>query len=248
MPGRLRHRRRPVHVGIAHQREERVDAFRLECAGEHVGYSELAHRQGFLLRKRSCHHDRKARHRSRPALSSAAGAGCLTEGLAGSDADALAGIVASAFAAVLPPCSAITFAMLAENSASSARATCTPPALANVSSGPVTEKLPSTVSSVVSVAGSRDDAGCQRARGATLIDAASFDGHAVRVVVIGERSFAAEGCDSRSELDADAAAPKAIGLIGRERGARNARRDQSRIAQQRPDLIERRRYRRLFGN
>ena len=44
--------------------------------------------------------------------------------------------------------SATSFAMLAENSASSARATCTPPALAKVSSGPVTVKLPATASRV----------------------------------------------------------------------------------------------------
>ena len=46
--------------------------------------------------------------------------------------------------------SARSFAMLAENSASRARATCTPPALAKVSSGPLIVKLPSTASSVTS--------------------------------------------------------------------------------------------------
>jgi hypothetical protein len=45
----------------------------------------------------------------------------------------------------------LTFGAFSANSASIARATCTPPALAKVSSGPVTLKLPSTFNTVVSV-------------------------------------------------------------------------------------------------
>jgi hypothetical protein len=67
----------------------------------------------------------------------AAGASALACG-AGSGAGAAAGATAMA-----------RFAMLFANSAKSARATCTPPALAKVSKGPVTVKLPLTVSLVL---------------------------------------------------------------------------------------------------
>jgi hypothetical protein len=43
----------------------------------------------------------------------------------------------------------ITFAMFLANSANSTRATCTPPAEANISSGPATSNPPSMVTSVV---------------------------------------------------------------------------------------------------
>src|SRR5690606_4863929 len=41
--GQLRHRHRPVHVGVAHQGEQRIDAFRLERLRQDVLYLELAH-------------------------------------------------------------------------------------------------------------------------------------------------------------------------------------------------------------
>ena len=71
--GQLRHRHRPVHVGVAHQGEQRVDALGREGAGQHVGHLQLAHLGVSLFPKRLRSHDRKARHMRLPARSSVAG-------------------------------------------------------------------------------------------------------------------------------------------------------------------------------
>ena len=92
------------------------------------------------LRLRS--HERNACHSRRPPL----GAAALGGGGGWRDGGAVAADAASGAAA--GRCSATSFAMLAENSASRARAAWTPPASAKVSSGSLTVKLPSTASSV----------------------------------------------------------------------------------------------------
>src|SRR5688572_18603778 len=137
--GQLRHRHRPVHVGVTHQGEERVYALGREGAGQHVGHLQLAHLGVSLFPNRLRTHDRKARHMRLPARSSVAGCDGGMDGAGGVP------IVAAGWR------SATSLARLVENSPSRARATCTPPALAKVSSGPVTLKLPSIASSVVSL-------------------------------------------------------------------------------------------------
>src|SRR5689334_18354482 len=100
------------------------------------------------------HHDRNARHkRPKPLISAASGGadggdGAVEPGGAASGSAPSGGMGAVGTGGV---CSASFFAMLAENSASRARATWMPPALAKVSSGPLTEKVPSIASSVVSL-------------------------------------------------------------------------------------------------
>src|SRR6185437_1574388 len=94
-------------------------------------------------------HDRNARHkRLKPLISAASGGADGGDGaVAGSGAASGAGSTGATVGA----CSASFFAMLAEHSASRARATWMPPAVAKVSSGPLTEKVPSIASSVVSL-------------------------------------------------------------------------------------------------
>src|SRR4029453_731806 len=105
-----------------------------------VGHLQLAHLGVSLFPKRLRNHDRKARHMRLPARSSVAG---------GEDGVSVAEVAAAT--GVAGRRSVTSLARLVENSPSRARATCTPPALAKVSSGPETEKLPSMASSVVSL-------------------------------------------------------------------------------------------------
>ena len=63
----------PVHVGVAHQREQHVHALGGKGAGQHVGHLQLAHLGVSLFPNRLRSHDRNARHMRLPAFSSAAG-------------------------------------------------------------------------------------------------------------------------------------------------------------------------------
>ena len=146
-----RHRRRPVHVGVAHQREQDVGALGGEGLREHVGHLVSPSRRSLPLK--TCSARRKARH-SRPMAPprSAAAVRCRSGGARG---PARAGALPAPGSAARPrgrlggrrrrALGRDQLDMFCENSASSARATCTPPALAKVSSGPVTVKPPSTV-------------------------------------------------------------------------------------------------------
>src|SRR4051794_15451004 len=65
----IRHRRRPVHVGVAHQREYCVDTLGGEGLGQDVGYLAVAHFVS-LPENFSRTHDAAARDRILPPLSS----------------------------------------------------------------------------------------------------------------------------------------------------------------------------------
>ena len=89
-----------------------------------------------------------------------------------------------------------------------------------------------------------DNSRGEGARRAASVDAASFDGAGPRRLVEDETGLAAEHRNRRAELHAHRAAPQPVALVGRQRGAGNARGDQGRVAQQRPDLVGRQRNRR----
>ena len=135
--GQLRHRHRPVHVGVAHQGEQHLDALGREGRASMSDTCSLLILVSPFCRTRLRSHDRNARHRGCRPLSSAAGRRWRLAVMA-------AGVAAGAArGAAAGRRSATSLAMLARIRPSRARATCTPPALAKVSSGPVTLKLPS---------------------------------------------------------------------------------------------------------
>src|SRR5438034_10537667 len=65
---------RPVHVSIAHQREQRVDAFGGKGLGQHIANLVVAHRASLFPEKTCRSHDLSIRQSSLPALSSVADA------------------------------------------------------------------------------------------------------------------------------------------------------------------------------
>ncbi len=128
-------------------------------------------------------------------------------------------------------------ATFSANSARSARARCTPPALAKVSSGPVTLKLPSTFNKVVSAAGRLDRPGGIGPRGTAPVDPAPLDRAASGRMVIGEFGLATKHRHGRPELDPHRSLiDTALAGFGQHR-AGNARSDCRRVGEDRPQHL-----------
>src|SRR4051794_37467529 len=136
----VRHRGRPIHVGVAHQREERVDPFGRKGLRQDVRNLIVAHCASLFPKKACRSHRIKARHKSLPPLSSAAGAALTCPSVGCDAAHSLSTLAGGALGSGVEgrASSVISFATFSANSARIARARCTPPAFAKVSSGPVT--------------------------------------------------------------------------------------------------------------
>src|SRR5262249_55451252 len=163
------HRCRPKHVRIAHQREHRVGALGSKGLRQDIRNLVVAHPASLFPAKTWRSHDRRARQKSLPPLNSAAaGRGKAAPGAAcrlapsgicrrrtvvapAPSFSAARGAATTSVAALAGARCATSLATLSANSVRIARARCTPPAFAKVSSGPVTVKLPSTFSNVVAL-------------------------------------------------------------------------------------------------